>query len=131
MQLLHHGSDLYSIVNGTIIDKGWDAEGYGNYIIMKDDETKQGFLYGHMRDPSPLNVGGRVEYGTYVGHEGATGNVTGIHLHLMQEDLTNKDWEWGLPISAYENPADYLGIPNVLNTSAIYHGTPKPPTPRN
>lgn len=99
----------------------------GNYIIMKDDETKQGFLYGHMREASPLNIGDNVDYNDYVGHEGTTGNSTGIHLHLMQQDLTNSDtWTFGLPISQLKNPAEYLGIPNELGISAIYNGTPKP-----
>ena len=66
MQHLLLGSDLYSIVNGRIIGKGYDENGYGNYIIMKDDTTKNAFLYGHMREASPLNIGSQVVYGTYV-----------------------------------------------------------------
>lgn len=97
---------------------------------MKDDTTKNAFLYGHMREASPLNIGDNVQYGTYVGHEGMTGNATGIHLHLMGEYLGNSDtWVFGLPISDLLNPANTLGIPNQLGISAIYNGTPIPPTP--
>lgn len=39
---------------------------------MKDTSTNQGFLYGHMKEPSPLNVGDSVSIGTYVGIEGTT-----------------------------------------------------------
>lgn len=71
MQHQAHGSDLYSIVNGTIIDKGFNsARGY--YVIMKDDTSGLAFLYQHMREATTLNIGDKVEQGTYVGHEGAT-----------------------------------------------------------
>lgn len=78
-----------------------------------------------MREATLLNIGDTIDYGTYVGHEGTTGNSTGIHLHLMQQDMTNTDtWVFGLPISELKNPADYLGIPNTQGISAIYNGTP-------
>lgn len=83
-----------------------------------------------MRDPSPLNVGDSVDYGDFVGIEGTTGHSTGIHLHVSSQDMTGKDsWTFGLPISQLLNPCDYMGFPNVLNTSVIYYGTPKPPQP--
>ena len=63
---------LYSIVNGTVTNKGYDANGFGNYICMKDTSTSQGFLYGHMKQASPLNAGDNVSIGTYVGIEGTT-----------------------------------------------------------
>lgn len=98
---------------------------------MKDDTTKYAFLYGHMREASPLNIGDNVQFGSYVGHEGQTGNATGIHLHLMQEYLGDSDnWIFGLPISQLYNPANFLGIPNTLGISAIYDGTPIPPIKR-
>lgn len=105
---------------------------FGNYIIMKDTSTKMAFLYGHMREASPLNVGDSIQIGTYVGHEGETGHATGIHLHLMQQYVGNSDtWTWNLPIADLENPALFLGIPNQYGISAIYNGVvpPIPPTP--
>ena len=33
---------LYSMCNGTIVHKDYDADGYGNYIIMKDSITRYG-----------------------------------------------------------------------------------------
>ena len=63
------------MVNGSIITKEYDAGGFGNYIIIKGNDGK-GFLYAHMREASPLNVGDRVSIGDYVGHEGTTGNST-------------------------------------------------------
>ena len=121
---------LYSIVNGTITNKGFDSNGFGNYIVMKDSVSKQGFLYGHMKDPSPLNVGDTVVKGSLVGYEGTTGNSTGNHVHVQSLDLTNYDsWQFGLPISSYLNPTLFMEFPNVTGTRVYYTGTPIPPTP--
>lgn len=57
---------------------------------------------------------------------GATGNVTGRHLHL--EASRTQSWQ----CSTFVNPCDILGIPNVDNTIIKYDGSvtpPEPPTP--
>ena len=64
--------------------------------------------------------------GTLVGHEGTTGSSTGVHLHLEMQDLTNRGWIFGAPLSDYLNPADFMGFPNTPNISVIYNGTPGP-----
>lgn len=129
MQHQVHGSNLYSIARGKVIGKGFQANGFGNYIILKDNNSLNGFLYGHMSSASPLNIGDIVDFGTYVGHEGQTGHATGIHLHLEMQYLgTSETWQFGLPISDLENPANYLGIPNQYGISVIYYGE-IPPTP--
>lgn len=121
---------LYAIVNGTITDKGFQASGFGNYIVMKDSTTLQGFLYGHMKEPSILNVGDTVQIGSFVGYEGTTGYSTGNHLHVQQLDMTNYNtWQFGLPLSSYSNPTLYMDFPNVTGTRVYYTGTPIPPTP--
>ena len=58
--------------NGTVVYKTFDVDGFGYYIIMKDSATGMGFLYGHLSEESPLNVGDSVQIGQYVGHEGTT-----------------------------------------------------------
>lgn len=123
---------LYSIVNGVITDKGFQSGGFGNYIVMKDDTTKQGFLYGHLKEASPLNEGDRVQIGSYVGIEGTTGYSTGIHLHIQQLDMTNLNhWQYGLPLSSYLNPTLYMDFPNITGTRVYYTGTPIPPIIHN
>lgn len=124
-------TNLYSIVNGVITDKGYQANGFGNYIVMKDSLTNQGFLYGHMKDPSPLTVGDNVFEGTFVGIEGTTGNSTGIHLHVESQDMTNQNsWRFGLPLSECIDPTIFMGFPNILNSRIYYNGVPPiPPTP--
>ena len=104
--------------------------GFGNYIVMKDSSTEQGFLYGHMKEPSPLNIGDSVSIGTFVGIEGTTGNSTGNHLHVESQDMTGSNsWTFGLSISQLINPTIYMGFPNVLGTRVYYTGTPQPPPP--
>jgi murein DD-endopeptidase MepM/ murein hydrolase activator NlpD len=123
---------VYSMCNGTVVYNGYDAGGYGNYIIMKDSTTGMGFLYGHLHQPSPKSVGSTVSIGEYVGLEGTTGHSTGIHLHLELQDLSTHDWIYHADKSVYTNPATFMGIPNVEGISVIYNGTPGPtpgPTP--
>ena len=123
---------LYSMGNGHVIyvNNNKDASTYGYYIIYKDDTTKNAFLYAHLRDPLTLRVGDKVKIGDFIGMEGATGNVTGLHLHLEIQYLGDSDtWKYGQPLSAMINPADFMGIPNVKGTECYYEGTPTPPIP--
>ena len=120
---------LYSMCNGTVVHKAFDSSGYGNYLIMKDSTTGMGFLYAHLHDPSNKNVGDSVIIGEQVGLEGTTGSSTGIHLHLEMQDISQHSWIFQAPKEYYTNPATFMGIPNVEGISAIYYGTPQPPTP--
>lgn len=118
-------SNVYSIVNGVITDKGFQSEGFGNYIVMKDTSSQQGFLYGHLKEASALNEGDSVQIGTFVGIEGTTGQSTGNHLHVQSLDMTGLNhWQFGLPISGYLDPTIYMGFPNVTGTQVRYDGTP-------
>ena len=38
-------SNIYSIVKGTITNKGYDETGWGHYVCMKNDANEQGFLF--------------------------------------------------------------------------------------
>lgn len=66
--------------NGVVVSAGWDSGGYGNKVII-DHQNGLRTLYGHM---SSLNVkaGQTVSKGQAIGIMGATGNVTGVHLHF-------------------------------------------------
>lgn len=54
---------------------------------------------------------------------GATGNVTGIHLHL--ELSTTLVWNY----DTFLNPSTALGIPNTRGTIVKYDGSAPPPVP--
>lgn len=134
---IHRGLDistgendtLYSMCNGTVILVSNDPDGYGNYIIMKENITGIGFLYGHM-DSVSVSQGQSVVRGQPVGIEGTTGHSTGIHLHLEMQPLAGRDWIFHGDREDYINPAEFMDIPNQTGISAVYYGsTPPAPTP--
>lgn len=122
---------VYSMCDGVCIDRGYDADGYGNYLILKADDGT-GFLYGHLRIPQLpvlVDVGDRVTIGQAVGYEGSTGASTGPHLHLEMQPLgTGTYWYHGDDITRYINPAEWMGIPNVEGIECFYDGVPIFPT---
>lgn len=123
------GSPLYSMCNGQVVRSDY-SDSYGWIIIMKDTNTKMGFLYAHMRDRPLKSVGEFVTIGEEVGYEGTTGDSTGIHLHIEMQDLSLHDWIYHAPKETYTDPTTFMGIPNVEGTQCIYNGTPTPgPTP--
>ena len=130
------GANLYSICNGIVIKKEYNEGGYGNYIIIKDNESNYAFLFAHMKNASNKNIGDNVSLGEQFGIEGATGNVTGIHVHIEMQDYVKNSNKWimkpndsSLWGSVYLPATDYMGFPNQLGISVIYDGTPAPPTP--
>lgn len=115
---------LFSVCNGTVERIIYD-ETLGNQIQIRDSATGNYWRYCHMKEPSTLNVGDNVTTQTQVGIMGATGNVTGIHLHL--ELSTTLAWDY----DTFLNPSTALGIPNERGTIVKYDGTtpPVPPEP--
>jgi murein DD-endopeptidase MepM/ murein hydrolase activator NlpD len=75
------GTPIYAAGDGTIEKRGW-VGGYGNYIKIRHRSGLQ-TAYGHMsRFKAGLNTGSRVKQGEVIGYVGATGRVTGAHLHF-------------------------------------------------
>ncbi|WP_353943769.1 M23 family metallopeptidase [Streptomyces sp. HUAS MG91] len=73
------GTPIYAIHSGTVTEAGW-AGAYGyRTVITLDDGTELWFCH-----QSSINVsaGQKVTTGDVIGRVGATGNVTGPHLHL-------------------------------------------------
>lgn len=114
---------LYSVCRGRVQQVRFDNT-LGNQIVIKDNDTNNYWRYCHMKEPSTLSLGDNVNTSTQVGIMGATGNVTGIHLHL--EYATTLAWDY----DTFLNPSDALGIPNVRGTIVHFSGvTPPTPTP--
>lgn len=64
--------------------------------------------------------------------KGLHGDVTGIHLHIEEQDLSSgRPWNFSISsLDPYKNPAEFMGFPNKEGISVIYNGTPGPsPTP--
>jgi murein DD-endopeptidase MepM/ murein hydrolase activator NlpD len=73
------GADILATASGKVLRVQLDPAGYGNYIIINH---KYGFstLYAHL-DAVYVQKGQEVERGAVIGALGATGMVTGPHLH--------------------------------------------------
>ncbi|MFJ9915211.1 M23 family metallopeptidase [Actinacidiphila glaucinigra] len=72
------GTPVKAIHSGTITEAGW-AGSYGYRIILTLDDGTE-LWYCHLS--SMIVTSGKVNTGDTIGRVGATGNVTGPHLHL-------------------------------------------------
>ncbi|KIF71319.1 peptidase [Streptomyces sp. AcH 505] len=90
------GTTVKAVAAGTVVTAGWGGS-YGNQVVIRhsDGDYSQ---YGHM---SSLNVsaGQTVTEGQQIGVSGATGNVTGPHLHF--EIRTGPDYGSDIDPLAY------------------------------
>lgn len=89
-----YGSPVEASDAGKVIFAGWES-GYGK-LIKIDHENGYVTYYGHLSSIL-VKVGQRVAKGDVIGKVGATGHVTGPHLHFE----VRKD---GIP----QNPMNYL-----------------------
>ncbi|GAB2442316.1 M23 family metallopeptidase [Streptomyces incanus] len=73
------GTPVLSVGMGTVVEAGWGGA-YGNQVVIKmhDGTYTQ---YGHLSSVG-VSVGRQVTPGQQIGVSGATGNVTGAHLHF-------------------------------------------------
>ncbi|MEU3336908.1 LysM peptidoglycan-binding domain-containing M23 family metallopeptidase [Streptomyces sp. NPDC006668] len=73
------GTPVKAVGAGTVVTAGWGGA-YGNQVVIKlaDGHYAQ---YGHLSQIS-VSVGQSVSAGQQLGLSGATGNVTGPHLHF-------------------------------------------------
>jgi murein DD-endopeptidase MepM/ murein hydrolase activator NlpD len=99
--------DVLAVVGGSVLksrivtdktDATWE---WGNYVSVFGDDGRI-YYYCHLAERT-AEAGGRVEAGQRVGIEGATGRVTGVHLHFEVRNPSN----YGT-----QDPAEILGIPN-------------------
>ena len=74
-----YGSSIYAAASGTVIFAGQNG-GYGNCVMINHGNGYT-TLYGHMSSISVVN-GQSVSQGQVIGLVGATGRVTGPHLHF-------------------------------------------------
>jgi murein DD-endopeptidase MepM/ murein hydrolase activator NlpD len=73
------GTSVKAIASGTVIHAGWDGA-YGNDVIIKLADGKY-VLTAHMSSVQ-VSVGQTVTAGEQIGLSGATGHVTGPHVHF-------------------------------------------------
>lgn len=105
----HHGIDLVAKTSnggsmtdyimahtgGTVALVGYN-DSIGNYIYIQTAPNVQ-MVYFHFRDKLDFKVGDKIQKGQILGYMGATGQVTGPHLH------------WGIMVNGeWIDPEPYL-----------------------
>ncbi len=84
----HHGVDyaaptgtpVVTVGDGTVIEKGWDKNGGGNYLKIKHNSTYT-TTYMHLNGfAKGIQKGSKVKQGDLIGYVGSTGMSTGPHL---------------------------------------------------
>lgn len=90
-----YGQDIVAADGGVVTWAGYDDSGYGNYIIIDHGNGMQ-TLYGHC-SALYVSAGEEVGKGQTIAAVGASGDVTGTHLHF--EIRVN---------GSYADPRDYL-----------------------
>ncbi len=75
------GTDIHAADSGTVLVAEWWS-GYG-YCVIIDHGGGVWTLYGHIRQGGiKVSVGDKVSRGQVIAESGATGRVTGPHLHF-------------------------------------------------
>ena len=114
---LHRGVD-FGAARGTpvmaaadgVIAKAFYNGSYGHYVMIRHAGS-YATAYAHLsRYASKIRSGARVKQGQIIGYVGATGRVTGPHLHF--ELIKN-----GRPI----NPSSVRMLPNVKLSGKEFH----------
>lgn len=85
----HWGADMHShdsvirmpFDQGTVVFSG-KMRGYGNVVVVQSADGSATALMAHLKDGSLPAVGTTLSKGQAVATEGATGRVTGKHLHF-------------------------------------------------
>ena len=90
------GTTVRAVGAGTVVEAGFEGS-YGNQVVIKmNDGTYT--QYAHMSSLS-VSVGQSVTPGQQIGLSGATGNVTGAHLHF--EARTSQEYGSDMDPLAY------------------------------
>jgi len=76
------GPEIVASQGGTVTTAGWNAGGYGNFVIINHGNGYR-TLYAHMAHNSiVVSAGQKVVQGQKLGIMGSTGRSTGPHLHF-------------------------------------------------
>lgn len=89
----HNGTDLWGSKeplpvevwhDGTVTVVATNMASFGHYVVIRSKVGRVWIttLYAHLKSPSRLKEGRRVQAGTVVGMMGSSGPVTGKHLHI-------------------------------------------------
>ena len=72
--------EIMAHTGGKVTASGYDPS--AGYLVKIQTAPNVAMVYYHLREQSPFKVGDTVQTGQVIGYMGATGNVTGAHLHF-------------------------------------------------
>jgi len=76
------GSNVNAAARGKVVKVGWDAKGYGRYIVIQHADGYYS-IYAHLeKSGTMVKVGDNVSNGQLIATSGNTGGSTGPHLHF-------------------------------------------------
>ena len=107
-----HKAPIQAFVGGTVLYAGTGVAGTGlggyGVVVFIRDGAGRGHLYAHL-DSTSVKSGNIVSKGQTIGYQGATGRVTGSHLHYEIRKSTSPSYGWtSNPKSSTLEPTDYL-----------------------
>jgi len=101
----HNGVDIavpkntpvYATANGVVERIGYEARGYGHYIVLNHPKAGYRTLYAHLNMAPPLSRGTTVVRGEQIGLSGNSGLSVAPHIHYEVQDqngtpLTPRDF---------------------------------------
>ncbi len=96
---------IFATCDGVVRTVAYDANGWGQYVSIGDNEGRRHIFCHLVKGSVRVKKGDKVTRDTVIGTMGATGNVTGVHLHYqLQNGETVID------------PCGYLGIQNKIGS---------------
>ena len=75
------GTPVVAVASGQVIVSGFNAGGYGNWVVIKHPQLNIVSLYAHGTSRK-ATVGAQVSAGQEILISGSTGNSSGPHLHF-------------------------------------------------
>lgn len=93
---------VQSTTAGTVIYTGYDADGYGNYVRVRDGSGNT-HTYAHLNSIS-VNTGDIVSRYDELGKSGSTGRSTGAHLHYEVRDSSNNVLNGATYVAGWSDP---------------------------
>jgi murein DD-endopeptidase MepM/ murein hydrolase activator NlpD len=96
------GTPLVAARGGIVQYAEYEANA-GNYVVMDGKGSSNDFMYAHLAEPSPLQVGETVRTGQPIGIVGDTGDASACHLHFEI---------WGAP-GWYEGGSPFDPLPDL------------------
>ncbi len=84
------GDTIYAIEKGIVVEKNFQSNGFGNYVIIKHENGLYS-LYGHLKNSAKVKKGDTVSRKQAIGYMGKTGNSSGPHLHFELYNPNNRN----------------------------------------